>query len=126
MREEGARSIRRSCSVLRFLLKSYRYTSRRPDQAALEQRTRTPVVRISTPTVQVLIRTEFATGIALPGGFIGHLSVWGDQYLLDMPQWRHETVVLPHRMRDHRRRSTRATMRNRPGHAARPDGMMPL
>ena len=38
MREEWALSIRRACSVLMFDPKSYRYTSRRPDQAALEKR----------------------------------------------------------------------------------------
>ena len=38
MREEWALSIRRACSVLMFDPKSYRYTSRRPGQAALEKR----------------------------------------------------------------------------------------
>ena len=38
MRCDWQVSIRRACSALRFDPKSYRYKSRRPDQAALKQR----------------------------------------------------------------------------------------
>jgi hypothetical protein len=38
MQSEWAISIRRACAVILFNPKAYRYKSRRPDQAALEQR----------------------------------------------------------------------------------------
>jgi putative transposase len=40
MRSDWAISIRRACAAILFDPKTYRYKSRRPDQAALEQRMR--------------------------------------------------------------------------------------
>ena len=54
-------SVRRACRVLRFDAKSYRYRSRRPGQAALEDRIRTICqtrVRYGYRRVHVLLRRE--------------------------------------------------------------------
>ena len=40
MRSEWAVSVRRACAAIQLDPKTYRYSSRRPDQAALEQRIR--------------------------------------------------------------------------------------
>ena len=54
-------SVRKACRVLRFDPKSYRYRSRRPSQAALEDRIRTICrtrVRYGYRRVHVLLRRE--------------------------------------------------------------------
>ena len=61
MRDGWQVSIRRACGVLRFDPKSYRYKSRRPGQAALEQRIREICqtrVRYGYRRVQVMLRRE--------------------------------------------------------------------
>jgi putative transposase len=61
MRLEWAISIRRACAVIRFDPKSYRYKSRRPGQAALQQRIKEICqtrVRFGYRRVHVLLRRE--------------------------------------------------------------------
>ena len=61
MRAEWQVSIRRACAVIRFDPRTYRYTSRRPDQAALEQRIREICqtrIRFGYRRVHVLLRRE--------------------------------------------------------------------
>lgn len=61
MRADWAVSIRRACSVIRFDPKTYRYTSRRPDQAPLEQRIKEICqtrVRFGYRRVHVLLQRE--------------------------------------------------------------------
>jgi putative transposase len=61
MRSEWAISIRRACAVILFDPKTYRYKSRRPGQAALEQRIREICqtrVRFGYRRVHVLLRRE--------------------------------------------------------------------
>ena len=61
MRSEWAVSIRRACAVILFDPKTYRYTSRRSGQAALEQRIREICetrVRFGYRRVHVLLRRE--------------------------------------------------------------------
>jgi putative transposase len=61
MRVEWSISIRRACAAIRFDPKTYRYKSRRPGQAALEQRIREICqtrVRFGYRRVHVLLRRE--------------------------------------------------------------------
>jgi len=61
MRSDWSVSIRRACSVIMLDPKTYRYTSRRPGQAALEQRIREICqtrVRFGYRRVHVLLRRE--------------------------------------------------------------------
>ena len=61
MRADWAVSIRRACSVIRFDPKTYRYTSRRPDQAPLEQRIKEICqtrVRFGYRRVHILLQRE--------------------------------------------------------------------
>ncbi|MDA0652717.1 MAG: IS3 family transposase, partial [Proteobacteria bacterium] len=61
MRSEWMISIRRACAVIQFDPKTYRYQSRRPGQAALEQRIREICqtrVRFGYRRVHVLLRRE--------------------------------------------------------------------
>lgn len=61
MRSDWAISIRRACSVIKFDPKTYRYKSRRPDQAPLEQRFREVCqtrVRFGYRRVHVLLQRE--------------------------------------------------------------------
>lgn len=61
MRTEWGASIRRACRVLQFDPKSYRYKSRRPEQAGLEQRIREICetrVRYGYRRIHVLLRRE--------------------------------------------------------------------
>jgi putative transposase len=61
MRADWQVSIRRACAVIRFDPRTYRYRSRRPDQAALEQRIREICqtrVRFGYRRVHVLLRRE--------------------------------------------------------------------
>ena len=61
MRSEWAISIRRACAAIRFDPKTYRYKSRRPGQAALEQRIKEICqtrVRFGYRRVHVLLRRE--------------------------------------------------------------------
>ncbi|TWG91974.1 putative transposase [Mesorhizobium sp. J18] len=61
MRVEWAISIRRACAAIRFDPKTYRYKSRRPGQAALEQRIKEICqtrVRFGYRRVHVLLRRE--------------------------------------------------------------------
>jgi putative transposase len=61
MRADWSVSIRRACAAIRFDPKTYRYTSRRPGQAALEKRIREICqtrVRFGYRRVHVLLRRE--------------------------------------------------------------------
>lgn len=61
MRSDWAVSIRRACAVLLFDPKTYRYRSRRPGQAALEQRIKEVCqtrVRFGYRRVHVMLRRE--------------------------------------------------------------------
>lgn len=61
MCSEGAVSIRRACRVLLFDPKTFRYRSRRPDQAALEKRIKEICetrVRYGYRRVHVVLRRE--------------------------------------------------------------------
>lgn len=61
MRANWQVSIRRACAVIRFDPRTYRYTSRRPGQAALEQRIREICqtrIRFGYRRVHVLLRRE--------------------------------------------------------------------
>ena len=61
MRSEWAVSVRRACAAIQLDPKTYRYSSRRPDQAALEQRIREICqtrVRFGYRRVHVLLTRE--------------------------------------------------------------------